>query len=94
MSTPRRFMVADSFEHAELLDGLLCAFLCDVDGNHGSRWSGVYSDATETRFGIVYPEPFHDLYDTEAEIVTAVQDENGEWDWQEVPPTEPGAAES
>lgn len=87
MSTPLRFLVADSFEHAEVLDGLVCEYLRDIDGNRGSRWSGVWSDGL--RYGIVWPEPFHDLYDTESEIVENTLDEDGEWLWWEVPPPEP-----
>jgi hypothetical protein len=83
-----QFLVAVSFEHAELLDGLVFARLADVDNNKGSRWSGVYTNGT--LFGIVWAPEVAALFDpSEVTIATAIPDPDGGWDWYEVPPPEP-----
>lgn len=83
MSTPLQFLICADELHSQVVDGLICEYLRDVDGNKGSRWSGVYTAGG--RFGVVWDSLVAALFaETEVEIATALLDEQGRSNWTEV----------
>ena len=83
-SAGMNYLVCQSAEHAELIDGLIFARLQDVDNAHGSGWSGVYTDGT--RFGVLWAFPASDLFgELEIDGLEIVESD----DWTPVPPPSP-----
>jgi len=76
------YLICDSYEHAEVCDGIVCESLRDADGNRGARWSGVYTNGTQ--FGIVWAPEVAAVFGEEALVI---EDVDGEW--TEVLPPEP-----
>jgi hypothetical protein len=101
----RTFLLADSADHAEILDQFIAARLRDVDGSKCSQWSGVWTDGE--RFGVLWAAPASGLFgspvteetpDGDPSLVLAtevISEVDGELvsDWYELPPPEPAAEE-
>ena len=60
MIVPRQFLLCDDELHAEVVDGTIMSELAELDGNKGSRWSGVYTNGTQ--YGVLWANPASALF--------------------------------
>jgi hypothetical protein len=75
----RSFLVADSENHAEILDQLVFLALQENGPTGGGGWSGVWTDGE--RFGILWEAPVSDLFGVPEDFpeLVLVEDVNEEW---------------
>lgn len=92
MSTPRKFLICDSAEHADLVDQLILHKLRDDDDARGAAWSGVwvFPVAAGDVFGVTWDGPVSDLFgdptnDQALVIVEEDPDPDGNSDWVPLP---------
>lgn len=89
----RRFLICDSFAHAELVDGMICEYFRAEDGNKGSRWAGV-SERDDGTFGVEWEDQLSPVFGDDPLLVIDEEVLDGEGEeavsnWQPVPPPEP-----
>lgn len=61
MSTPTKYLICSDEEHALVTDATICAYLQDVDGSKGSRWSGV-SQKDDGTFAVIWEPAIAKLF--------------------------------
>ena len=92
-----KLLLANSIEHAEVLDALAMAYLHDTQGANGTEWSGVFIDwqGGVPRYAILWDDCLLGLFtweEVEASVIEGdwlVRDEQGQFvsgNWERLVP--------
>lgn len=89
----RQFIIVESPEHGEVVDGLIADRIREVDGTVCNQWSGVWTDGVQ--FGVLWGAPASDVFGFPPSAqnpngdpsLVIVEDKNDAW--EPVPAPEP-----
>lgn len=101
MKPLKTFLLCDDEVHADFIDKFIMDELREIDGAHGTSWSGIYTDGE--RYGVLWEAPASSLFglsitddpengDPSVVLATEEIDEEGLSNWEQYIPPAPDEA--